>query len=234
MYFDAKGIEELFAEADGIVLDMNGLIIDDESLQLAATNAALNPYGLSFRREDWSSHCVGRKAEEFVRDLLTSSRLPLGLVRGILEEKEANYRRYLPMTLEAIVRPGVREFIHPIACETGKTLALASSATDENVDLVLGEAGLCPRESFAVVVSGEDVARAKPDPEIFLAVARALPHLQTFLVFEDSHNGVLAAQNAGMDCIAVPNSFTQGMDFSGAQLVISDLSREARVLGHLS
>ena len=43
-------------------------------------------------------------------------------------------------------------------------------------------------------------------------------------MFEDSRNGVLAAKEAGMFCVAVPNRITEGMDFSDADLVVSSLA----------
>jgi beta-phosphoglucomutase-like phosphatase (HAD superfamily) len=77
---------------------------------------------------------------------------------------------------------------------------------------------------FQAIVSGLDVARVKPAPDIFLAAARqvgALP--RQCLVLEDAEKGVLAARKAGMSCIAVPTEQTRHHDFSKATRICSSL-----------
>jgi beta-phosphoglucomutase len=103
-----------------------------------------------------------------------------------------------------------------------KKLALASSSYRDAVDGVLD--GLRITRYFEVIVTGLDVARVKPAPDIFLAAAeqlRASP--AECVVLEDAEKGVIAANLAGMYCIAIPNRQTGHHDFSKATRVCSSL-----------
>ncbi|MBI4301384.1 MAG: HAD-IA family hydrolase, partial [Chloroflexi bacterium] len=105
----------------------------------------------------------------------------------------------------------------------GYCLALATSSTS-SVDLVIDGLGL--RNIFDVIVSGHDVVRPKPDPEIFVLTAQKLGVSPAeCLVLEDSAAGVEAAQKAGMRCIAIPSEATKGQDFSQADLIIESLAQ---------
>jgi beta-phosphoglucomutase-like phosphatase (HAD superfamily) len=81
-------------------------------------------------------------------------------------------------------------------------MAIGSAAIPMNIDFVLD--GLNLRHYFAAIVSADDVARSKPDPETFLKAARLLevPPAEC-LVFEDAPKGVEAAANAGMPAVVL-------------------------------
>jgi HAD superfamily hydrolase (TIGR01509 family) len=81
-------------------------------------------------------------------------------------------------------------------------MAIGSAAIPMNIDFVLD--GLNLRHYFATIVSADDVARSKPDPETFLKAARLLevPPAEC-LVFEDAPKGVEAAANAGMPAVVL-------------------------------
>jgi beta-phosphoglucomutase-like phosphatase (HAD superfamily) len=84
------------------------------------------------------------------------------------------------------------------------------------------------RAAFRAVVSGEDVANGKPDPETYLRAAALLGAGPAECVaLEDTFHGVAAARAAGMHAVAVPNALTAGMDFSGADAVVADLEAAA-------
>jgi HAD superfamily hydrolase (TIGR01509 family) len=104
-----------------------------------------------------------------------------------------------------------------------KTLALASSSYRDAVDAVLR--GLDIADYFKAIVTGLDVARVKPAPDIFLAAARAVgAEPSECVVVEDAEKGVLAAHAAGMACIAVPNKHTRSHDFSKATRICESLT----------
>jgi beta-phosphoglucomutase-like phosphatase (HAD superfamily) len=78
---------------------------------------------------------------------------------------------------------------------------------------------------FDTIVSGLDVARVKPAPDIFLEAANRLGvDPGECAVLEDAEKGVLAAHAAGMRCVAVPNEYTRDHDFSKATHVCSSLN----------
>jgi HAD superfamily hydrolase (TIGR01509 family) len=104
-----------------------------------------------------------------------------------------------------------------------RNVALASSSYRDAVDGVL--AGLNIAHFFQVIVTGLDVSRVKPAPDIFLVAAKQLgvPPSECVVV-EDAEKGVIAAHLADMRCIAVPNRHTRHHDFSKATRICSSLN----------
>ncbi len=75
-----------------------------------------------------------------------------------------------------------------------------------------------------MVVSGQDVTRGKPDPEIYLAAAHHLGvHPERCLVFEDAPNGIASAKAAGMTVIALRTPYTEGLDLGAVDAVVDSL-----------
>jgi beta-phosphoglucomutase-like phosphatase (HAD superfamily) len=82
-------------------------------------------------------------------------------------------------------------------------------------------------EHFDQVVTADDVSpgRTKPNPDLFLtALERLQVSKEAAVVFEDSPNGVKAANRAGIFVVAVPNSVTSSLSLNGADLILSSLS----------
>ena len=101
-------------------------------------------------------------------------------------------------------------------------IGLASSSYRDAVDGVLHGLGIA--HYFETVVSGSEVTRVKPAPDIFLKAANRLGVVPAqCAVLEDAEKGVLAAQAAGMRCVAIPNGYTRDHDFSQATLVCVSL-----------
>jgi putative hydrolase of the HAD superfamily len=129
--------------------------------------------------------------------------------------------RHHALIAENDIRPGVRELLDD-AVAHGIPAAVASSSDSAWVGGHLERLGVLDR--FAAVVTRDDVARAKPWPDLYLEACRRLaadPSLS--VAFEDSHNGLLAAKAAGLRCIVVPNDITAGQDFTAADDVLPTL-----------
>jgi len=110
------------------------------------------------------------------------------------------------------------------ALEAGWTLAVASTASEESVGVIL-ETVLGPgrAERFAVF-AGDVVPAKKPDPAIYeLALRRIGATRAETIVIEDSRNGLLSATGAGLGCVITVSHFTAEEDFTGAALVVSSL-----------
>ena len=119
--------------------------------------------------------------------------------------------------------PGAKELILELKGR-GVRLAVASSSPSSRVPKVLSAMGLL--EHFDAYVTGDEISRPKPDPEIFLLTAKRLGVSPSeCVVFEDSQPGVEGAVAAGMRCVAVPNEHTQGQNFDGATYVVSSLEK---------
>ncbi len=118
--------------------------------------------------------------------------------------------------------PGVPAVPRALAAR-GYRLAVASSSALPVIEAVVG--ALQARALFGALVSGLDVPRGKPAPDIFLETARRLgvPPARC-LVVEDSRNGMLAAKAAGMACAAVPCAVSRHQSFTEADWLLSSLT----------
>jgi HAD superfamily hydrolase (TIGR01549 family) len=105
------------------------------------------------------------------------------------------------------------------------TLAVCSTSNEQAVTLVV-ERLLGPerRSHFAAIFAGDVVSKKKSDPEIYnLAVQQLNLEPTKCVMIEDSRNGFLAAQAAGMRCIVITDGYTEHKDFSQADLVVNEL-----------
>jgi HAD superfamily hydrolase (TIGR01509 family) len=127
-----------------------------------------------------------------------------GVLQRLTAEKRAAARRFLREAPPIV--PGCRSLVRSLGERF--RLALASSSSRENVDLFLQKADL--RDAFEVVLHGDDVRRAKPEPELYLKIAESL-HLppEQCLVVEDSESGVKAAVAAGMPVYGVVGTLSR-------------------------
>src|SRR3990167_3389230 len=179
-----------------VIFDLDGLLADTEKLHWRAYRDALEVHCAVLAESDYVEHWV--RAGKGIGDWVAQH----GLSLDPLALRAHKARRYLEL-LTTDLRPmdGALKLLETL--RGNKTLALASSSYRDAVDGVLQ--GLDIGHYFQAVVSGLDVARVKPAPDIFLAAARqagAMP--SQCLVLEDAEKGVLAARGAGMSCIAVP------------------------------
>lgn len=139
-----------------------------------------------------------------------------------LKELVSKKREYASKMLreKPPVDPGCKKVISEFY-RRGISLALASSSSLQNVQLFLDSSGT--RKYFSVILSGDDVENAKPDPEIFRKTRKSLRLLpESCFVVEDSKNGILGAQTDGMKVIGVIGQHTKKeLQFFGTVATIS-------------
>ena len=126
--------------------------------------------------------------------------------------------------------PGAKKLLQELSRRPGK-VALASSSDHVKINASLKAAGI-PADAFDLIVSGEEVPRKKPSPDIYLETARRIgADPSECVVIEDAVNGVQAAKAAGMTCIAVTNSFSgETLAEAGADYITASLSDVPRIL----
>jgi len=199
------------------IFDLDGVIVDSEPLHYLSEKEMLSKRGVNLRSSDVKD-IVGRTEMEGMQYLKDRFRLK-DSAEQLYEEKQRIYKRMLRNAVKP--RPGLFKLLNDLG-DKGMTLAIASSAPRENVDIVLNALGI--EDKFRAVVSGDDVERGKPSPDIFLLAAERIGiEPKNCLVIEDAQNGVEAAKHAGMTCIVVPNQFTQDQDLSRADVVVQSL-----------
>lgn len=203
-----------------LIFDFDGLILDTEVPIYEAWRENYAHHGHDLPLELYVG-CVGSDFHRFDPKLhlesLTGERIDWD------RWDEARERRALAI-VNALTEPmaGVAARLAEAAA-TGLPCAVASSSPRSWVEGHLERIGL--RGHFVLTRCIDDVSRPKPSPELFLAAANGLGiEPGEALVFEDSLNGLLAAQTAGMRCVSVPNRVTAGLDLSGATLKIPSLA----------
>jgi beta-phosphoglucomutase len=210
---DKKGRNHLMKTA--VLFDMDGVLVDSEPIINAAAIRALAEFGIQARPEDFEPF-VGAGEDRYVGGVAE-----LHGQAYVLEMKHRTYEWYLKL-LPGMGRafPGARQLVE-LLHEQGIACAVASSAdrikVEANLKTVLG----VPLDLFGALVTGEDVVRRKPHPDIFLEAARRLGRPSAACcVVEDAINGVEAAKAAGMRCVAVATSFSAAaLAAAGADLV---------------
>jgi HAD superfamily hydrolase (TIGR01509 family) len=207
------------APASHAVFDLDGVIVDSEPAREQATVAYLAGHGVTADPELWAA-MMGRRVRELADALAPLvGRSP----EQTLVDLESAYWRLAEERVAPM--PGLRPAIARLA-GAGLPLAVASSGTAAYVEHVLDRLGV--RSAFAVVVSGEDVRRGKPDPEIYrLAAERLGAEPAACVAIEDAPHGVAAARAAGMRVVAVPHPLVAGLDLGAADAVVADLEAAA-------
>ena len=211
-----------------VIFDMDGVLTDSEPLIRAAAMAMFRERGLIVRPEDFVPF-VGTGEIRYIGGVAEKYAFPL----EIQEAKRRTYEIYLelvPRRLEPF--PGACEFV--LSCRAaGLKTAVASSADLIKIEANLRKVGL-PAESWDAVVSGDDITRTKPAPDIFLAASgRMKLRPAECVVIEDAVHGVEAAHAAGMRCVAVAQTFDAAL-LRGADVVrarMADVSLQDLVAG---
>jgi beta-phosphoglucomutase len=187
---------------EGVLWDMDGVMVDNGELHYQAWKAALSQYDIPFAR-DLFTHTFGMNNWSTLTCLLGHAPDP-DFYKKVCEQKEQLFRQNTHGQVKAL--PGVIELIHLIQAR-GLRQAISSSAPQENIDAIVEELKL--REFFTAIVSGNKM-NGKPAPDVFLAAALAIGvPAQNCLVIEDAVVGVEGAKQAGMMCLAVTNTNTR-------------------------
>lgn len=187
-----------------VLFDMDGLLLDTETAYTIAQQEILGRWGLRFTWE-LKSKMMGRKALEAAQIMIDD----LGLEGKITAEDFVTEREKLLDELfgKAELMPGVDRLIRHLHAH-GVPMAVATSSHRRHFDLKTSRHG----ELFGLmhhVVTGDQVTKSKPDPEIFITAAGLFegdtPAPANVLVFEDAPNGVEAAVRAEMQVCHVPD-----------------------------
>jgi len=199
----------------GILWDLDGVLVDTGELHFQAWSQVLPEYGIPFTRESFQA-TFGMNNTGVLSALLGRTPEP-ELLTAISDRKEKLFRQAVRNRAQPL--PGVRVWLERLKA-AGAWQAIASSAPPANIDALVDELGLRPY--FAAIVSGFDLP-GKPDPAVFLKAARLIgvPPGRCVVV-EDAVAGVEAARRAGMKCIAVTTT-NPAQALQGAHIVVERL-----------
>lgn len=204
-----------------IIWDVDGTLVDTAAHHFEAWRRFAAEIGRPFTRADFAA-TFGMRNPEILRQLFDPD-ADDARCAAWGERKEDLYRASVREEGTALL-PGVARLLASFA-EAGWPQAVGSSAPVGNLDLLLGVTDT--RRYFSAVVTGDDVRRGKPDPEVFLTAAVKLgvePH--RCVVFEDAVAGVEAAKAGGMACVAVTfvdHHPAEKLRAAGADLIVASL-----------
>jgi beta-phosphoglucomutase len=182
-----------------VIFDMDGVLIDAKEWHYEALNRALKMFGFHINRYEHLVTFDGLPTREKLAMLTKDRGLPIGL-HDVINGLKQNY------TMEIVHRECKPMFLHEYALSRlkaqGYKLALASNSVRNSVEVMMAKSGLA--RFLDVMVSNEDVNRAKPDPEIYLKVTQLLNvEPAECLVVEDNENGIKSARAAGCHVMVV-------------------------------
>jgi HAD superfamily hydrolase (TIGR01509 family) len=200
-----------------VLFDMDGVLTDSEPLHDQAARVVLGEVGVTWAPPGGDPY-IGLTTLESFTAICTHLSLPHDP-----RDLAARYLARVVPALRASVRPlpGVPDVLRALR-ERGLRLGLASSSCPEVIATTLAALGVSAM--FEAVVSGDEVPRGKPAPDVFVEAAKrlGLPP-EHCVVIEDSERGIRAARAAGMACVAIPCGATRTHDLSAASFVLDGL-----------
>jgi len=214
-----------------IFFDFNGVIIDDETIQMKAYQEVLRGHEIDLK-EEWYFSGLGMNDKTFVQAMFDRAKKPLTdpVLETVLGAKIDLHRQMIEDELPLF--PGVLTFLK--ATSRHFSLGLVSMANKVEVGYVFERANLTPL--FSVIVTAEDASVCKPAPDCYLAGLtklnekrqreRQLPLLASeCLAIEDSPPGIESACAAGMHTLGVTNTVSdEALRAAGADVVTKSLA----------
>lgn len=199
-----------------VIFDMDGVLIDSYQAHFVGWSRLYEELELPYSESEFALD-FGRTSRDILYrrfgDDLADDR-----IRELDERKEALFRDSLREHFPAM--DGALELIDSLAA-ADIPLAVGSSGPPENISLCLEKLGR--REKFSAIVTGGDVTRGKPDPQVFqLAASRLGVDPKRCVVVEDATHGVTAANRAGMRSVALVGTTTRDA-LSAAHLIVDSL-----------
>lgn len=214
-----------------IFFDFNGVIIDDETIQMKAYQEVLRGHDIPLT-EEWYFGALGMDDRTFVRAMFERAKQPLtdATLESVLNAKTNAHRIAIEDQLPLF--PGVLTFLKTTSRHF--SLGLVSMANKVEVGYVFQRANLTPL--FSIVVTAEDASVCKPDPACYSTglaklnekrqherLLPLLPH--ECLAIEDSPPGIQSARAAGMRTLGVTNTVSEeALRAAGADVVTASLA----------
>lgn len=202
----------------GVIFDMDGVLVDTYHAHYRSWQLVAAEEGQQFTEADFAP-TFGRTSREIIAMLWSNGQMDDAEIKRLDDRKEELFRRIITEDFPAM--PGVGELLAALG-NAGFKLAVGSSGPPENVHEVLDQLGA--KDRFGAVITGRDVTRGKPDPQVFLLAAErlAVPPARCVVV-EDAVPGVEAARAAGMASVGLASTGRRREDLLEADLVVDRL-----------
>ncbi|HWB19620.1 MAG TPA: HAD family phosphatase [Phycisphaerales bacterium] len=193
---------------NAVIFDMDGVLIDSYQAHMESWVQTAREHEIHIDEGKFASR-FGRTSREIIASYWQGRSLGDSEILAIDDRKEAAFREIIRHQVP--VMPGAKALIEELK-RASFLIAIGSSGPPENVELAIN--GLEIRNSLSAVVTGRDVRKGKPDPQVFLLAAdRMSVDPGKCVVVEDAPPGIQAARAAGMKCIALLSTGRKREDF---------------------
>jgi HAD superfamily hydrolase (TIGR01509 family) len=199
-----------------IFWDNDGVLVDTETLYYRATRQILKGQGVALGADQFRELFLKQSTGAF--HLAVANGTPPAAVAGLRDERNRLYAQLLKT--EPLAVDGAAGAL--CALHGRVSMGVVTSSRRDHFEMIHARTGFA--RYFEFVVTGEDVAATKPDPEPYLrALALTRQRPEACLAIEDSERGLAAAKAAGLECWVIPTALTRGGDFSAADRVLRSL-----------
>ncbi|WP_406684041.1 HAD family phosphatase [Seonamhaeicola sp. MEBiC1930] len=201
-----------------VIFDMDGVIIDSEPLHNKAYHDMFDEVGIDVSKELYESF-TGQSTINICKRLCEHFNLDES-PETLVALKRKHYKQFFETNSDLSLINGVLELIQNYH-RNGLTLVLGSSAAMTSINQIFDRFEL--NQYFKAKLSGADLKESKPHPEIFIKAAEASGFKpEECIVIEDSTNGILAANGAGIYCVGFDSFHSKNQDYSKANKVITN------------
>lgn len=207
-----------------VIFDFDGTILDSETPEYESHRRFFADHGVHLPEEDWCDGVGIVMPDAHWFDWLCERTVAPPTYERFRETTRRYFREHVRME----PMPGITALVGALVA-AGIPRAIASTASSDWVRSAVDALGLAA--TFTAIVTGDQVERGKPEPDVYLEAARRLGlEPARCVAVEDSGSGVASARAAGMKTIAIPHPISRQHDFSGADLRLTsatDLTVEA-------
>ena len=199
-----------------VIFDMDGVIVDTEPVHHFAYNQHFKHLNIEVSPEMYATF-TGNSTKNIYERLRETYKLTDD-IRLLVETKRNLFNDAFDQKEDLYLLEGVFNLIQDLH-HNGMQLVLASSSANVTINRIFNRFNL--HQYFSHIVSGEDFPKSKPHPAIFLKAAElANTPVENAIVIEDSTNGIIAANAAGIYCIAYNSVNSKLQDLSLADRII--------------
>jgi HAD superfamily hydrolase (TIGR01509 family) len=223
------------APLEALIFDVDGTLADTEMSHLKAFNEAFKACDLDWHWsvDDYKALLVVSGGKERIRHFWQQKNPDIQILSGgalediinrIHELKTAAYEQRVRDGYVEF-RPGMLDLIEE-ASQAGLQMAIATTTSPANIAaLMRKQLGSDWRLRFRLIEDASTAPHKKPNPQVYLQTLAGLGlPAANCIAFEDSENGLKAAQAAGLKTIVTPNPFTEHQNFAGALCVLPNLA----------
>lgn len=209
-----------------VIFDFDGIVVNTEPIHYQAFQEVLRPLGLGYSWDSYLESYIGFDDRDAFRESFKRAGKQLTdlELQNLIRRKAAFFQSIVRKGITPY--PGVLELIKSLS--GALPIALCSGALKDDIEPILDQLGI--QSSFNVTVTADEVSKSKPDPESYLLaiqrLTRIFPEKKIYprdcIAIEDTPAGIMSAINAGLNVMAVTNSY-QADRLQGAIIVTDSL-----------